>query len=105
MALFILFLAVMQVTVALILALVAHVATNIPRLRPLRGRAIRAAVFAAMGSFVGGLAGYAILAAGVAAAIAIPLMGVLYMAGFLLAGRNGWRRGDLAPDFESDPIR
>jgi hypothetical protein len=31
-------------------------------------------------------------------------MGGLYLAGFVWAGWNGWVRGDLAPDFESDPI-
>jgi hypothetical protein len=104
MLLFILLLAVFQCIVALVGGLVAHVVTNVPRWRRLRGRAIRAAVFAAMGSFAGGVAGYAIVAAGIGLEIAAPLMGGLYLAGFVLAGRNGWLRGDLPPDFESDPI-
>lgn len=104
MALFILFLAVFQCVVALVGGLLAHLLTNVPRWRRLRGRAVRAALFAAMGSFVGGLIGYAIVAAGIGTAVAAPLMGGLYLAGFVLAGRSGWRRGDLAPDFERDPI-
>jgi hypothetical protein len=103
--LFILVLAVFQCGVALIGGLVAHLVTNVPRWRRLRGRAVRAALFAAMGSFVGGLAGYAIVAAGIGTEIAAPLMGGLYLTGFAWAGRNGWLRGDLAPDFERDPIR
>ena len=104
MALFILFLVVFQCGVALVVGLVAHLVTSIPRFRRLRGRAVRAAVFAAGGSFAGGLAGYAIVAAGIGTEFTVPLMGGLYLAGFVLAGRNGWMRGDLAPDFESDPI-
>jgi len=103
-ALFILFLAVFQCGVALVLGLAAHLVTNIPSWRRLRGRAVRAAMFAVMGSFVGGLAGYAIVAAGIGTEIAAPVMGGLYLAGLVLAGRNGWLRGDLAPDFERDPI-
>ena len=105
MTLFILFLAVFQCVVALVGGLVAHLVTNVPKWRRLRGRAVRAAVFAAMGSFVGGLAAYAIIAAGIGTEIAASLMGGLYLAGFVLAGLNGWLRGDLAPDFESDPIQ
>jgi hypothetical protein len=102
--LFLLFLAVFQTVVALVGGLVAHLLTNVPRWRRLRGRAVRAALFAAMGSFVGGLAGYAIVAAGIGTTLAGLVMGGLYLAGFILAGRYGWLRGDLAPDFESDPI-
>ena len=103
--LFIVVLGVFQCGVALVGGLVAHLATTVPRWRPLRGRAVRAAVFAAMGGFAGGLGGYAIVTAGSVSGWAIPLMAGSYFAGFALAGRNGWLRGDLAPDFESDPIR
>ena len=104
MGLFILFLAVFQCGVALVLGVVAHLLTNVPTWRRLRGRAIRAAAFAATGSFVGGVAGYTVVAAGIGTDITALLIGGCYLAGFVLAGRIGWRRGDLMPDFERDPI-
>jgi hypothetical protein len=102
--LFILFLAVFQCAVALVVGLVAHVLTTPPKWRRLRGPAIRAALFAAIGSFLGGVVGYVIVAAGIGTEMAVPLMGGFYLAGFVFAGRHGWLRGHLSPDFESDPI-
>jgi len=102
--LFILVLAVFQSGVALVGGLIVHLVTNVPRWRRLRGRAIRAALFAALGGFAGGILGNGIIAAGFGRELSLAVLAVPYLAGSGWAARRGWLRGDLAPDYESDPI-
>jgi MFS family permease len=113
---FFLLLAVFQSVVALVSGLVSHIATNLPKWRARRGRAIRAAMYGAVGAFAGGIAGYFIALAVfgkpdaaqqpdlVLPPGAPPLVAATYLVGFILGVRRGWLAGDLAPDYESNPI-